>query len=257
MRIPSLVPVPVAAVVAGILVAQLATLATTVYLHRASAHRALKLRPPLTFAFRVITWICVGIKPREWVAVHRKHHAFTDVEGDPHSPKLLGWVRVQLTNAALYRREARNPATVGRYAKDMPPDWWDRHLFDKPVLGLGIGIGFLVVVLGPIWGLVAALVHTVSYLMSNAAVNAVGHRFGRRPYDNSAGNVGWLALITAGEGWHNNHHAAPTSARLGHRWWEVDLGWWAISLFRMLGLAKVRLERVVFVSPKHAERVAA
>ena len=74
-----------------------------------------------------MTWITTGIKPREWVAVHRKHHAFTDVEGDPHSPELLGWVRVQLTNVALYRREARNPETIARYAKDLPPDWWDRH----------------------------------------------------------------------------------------------------------------------------------
>ncbi len=251
------VPEPYAAVVVGLVVAQLATLATTVYLHRAGAHRAVRLRPPLTFAFRVITWMTVGIKPREWVAVHRKHHAFTDVEGDPHSPKLLGWVRVQLTNAALYRREARNQETVRRYAKDMAPDWWDRHVFDHAFVGLGLGIAFLIVLLGPVWGLVAAAVHTAAYLMSNGAVNAVGHQFGRRPYDNSAGNLGWLALITGGEGWHNNHHAAPTSARLGHRWWEIDLGWWAISVFRVLGLAKVRLERVVFTATKDRNRIAA
>ena len=121
----------------GFAVSQVANLATTVYLHRAAAHRAVRLRPPLTFAFRFITWITVGLKPREWVAVHRKHHAYTDVEGDPHSPKLLGWVRVQFTNAALYRREARNPETVRRYAKDMPPDWWDRHVFDHAFVGLG------------------------------------------------------------------------------------------------------------------------
>jgi stearoyl-CoA desaturase (Delta-9 desaturase) len=250
-------PEPLGALLLGLAVSQLANFATTVYLHRAAAHRAVKLQPPLTFAFRFITWITVGIKPREWVAVHRKHHAYTDVEGDPHSPKLLGWVRVQLTNAALYRREARNPETVRRYAKDMPPDWWDRHVFDHSLIGLALGIGVLIVLLGPAWGLAAAAIHTVFYLMSNGAVNAVGHQFGRRRYDNSAGNVGWLALITGGEGWHNNHHAAPTSARLGHRWWEIDFGWWGISVFRAFGLAKVRLERVVFITPKDRDPIAA
>ncbi len=250
-------PEPIGAIVVGFAVSQIANLATTVYLHRAAAHRAVRLQPPLTFAFRFIVWITVGIKPREWVAVHRKHHAFTDVEGDPHSPKLLGWVRVQFTNAALYRREARNPETVRRYAKDMPPDWWDRHVFDHALVGLAFGIGVLIVLLGPVWGLVAAAAHTAFYLLLGGAVNGIAHHFGRRPYENSAGNLGWVALLTSGEGWHNNHHAAPTSARLGHHWWEIDFGWWAISVFRAFGLAKVRLERVVLVTPKDRDRVAA
>jgi stearoyl-CoA desaturase (delta-9 desaturase) len=252
-----LLPAPLTAVVVGLLVTQLANMATTIYLHRAMSHRALKLAPPLAFAFRVIVWLTVGIKPREWVAVHRKHHAYTDVEGDPHSPLLLGWVRVQVTNAALYRREARNSVTVARYARDMPPDWWDRHLFDRAWLGLGLGVGILMLLLGPVWGLVAALVHVVAYLSTNAAINAIGHHFGRRPYENTATNVVWLALLTGGEGHHNNHHAAPTSARLGHKWWEIDFGWWAISVFRVFGLAKVRLERIVFTGPKDRDRVAA
>src|SRR4051812_41793323 len=205
------VPEPLGAIVVGFVVSQVANLATTVYLHRAAAHRAVRLRPPLTFAFRFITWVTVGIKPREWVAVHRKHHAYTDVEGDPHSPKLLGWARVQFTNAALYRREARNPETVRRYAKDMPPDWWDRHVFDHALVGLALGIGVLIVLLGPVWGLAAAAAHTAFYLLLGGAVNGIAHQFGRRPYANSAGNLGWIALLTSGEGWHNNHHAAPTS----------------------------------------------
>jgi stearoyl-CoA desaturase (delta-9 desaturase) len=245
-----------AAVLAGLIVTQIANLCTTVYLHRALAHRAVTLRAPLAFVFRVLTWITVGIKPREWVAVHRKHHAFTDVEGDPHSPKLLGWVRVQFTNPALYRREARNPETVKRYAKDLPPDWWDRHVFDHAFVGLGIGVAILIALFGPLWGLVAAVVHMVTYLMASGAVNGIGHHFGRHRYDNAAGNLLWLALITGGEGYHNNHHAAPTSARLAHRWWEIDLGWYAISAFRLVGLAKIRLSRVVFAAPR-AERTAA
>ena len=98
--------------------------------------------------FRVLIWLMTGIRPRQWVAVHRKHHAFTDVPGDPHSPVLLGFWRVQLANAALYRKVARDGVTTQRYAKDLPPDRWDKLLFDHAFLGLGIGIGALCLVLG-------------------------------------------------------------------------------------------------------------
>jgi len=237
----------------GLAVTLLANVCTTVYLHRAGAHRALTLRAPVRFVFRVLTWIMTGIRPRQWVSVHRKHHAFTDMEGDPHSPVLLGWWRVQLTNVALYRRAANDPATVARYAKDMPRTRLDRWFFDRALLGLAIGVGILVWVLGPWAGLVAAFVHANLYLATGAAVNAIGHHFGRRPYDNRAGNLQWLAWLTAGEGLHNNHHAAPTAAKLSHRRWEFDPGWWVISAMRRLGLAKVRLSEAV-VRAKAATR---
>lgn len=232
------------AIGAGFAVTLIANVATTVFLHRSLSHRALTLSAPLRFAFRVLTWITTGIRPRQWVAVHRKHHAFTDVEGDPHSPVLLGWVRVQLKNVALYRREANNPATVAKYAKDLPADRWDRVLFDRALLGLGIGIGILVLTLGPVAGLLAAFVHVNLYLGGSAAVNAIGHHFGRKPYPNGAGNLQWLAFLTAGEGLHNNHHAAPTSAKLAHRWYEIDPGWYVIRLFTWMRLARVRLSEL-------------
>ena len=233
------------ALAAGFAVTQLAILATTVYLHRALAHRAVTFRGGVNLVWRGLIWITLGVKPREWVAVHRRHHAHVDTPQDPHSPAQLGWMRVQLTNAALYRRAARDGVTVERYAKDLAPDRADRVLFDHPFVGLGIGIGVLILVLGPVWGLVAAAFHTVGYLMLSGAVNAIGHRFGRQPFDNSATNSHWLAWLTAGEGHHNNHHALPTSARLGLRRREIDLGWMTISVLRRLGWAKVRLERVV------------
>lgn len=235
----------VIALFVGFAVTQVAILATTVYLHRAAAHRALTLAAPLAWAMRLVIWLTTGMKPREWVAVHRKHHAFTDLPEDPHSPAQVGWVRVQLTNAAMYRRVARDRDTVGRYAKDMPPDRWDRVLFDRAFVGLGVGITLLIVLLGPVYGLVAALFHMTAYLMLSGAVNAVGHHFGRRPYDNSATNLQWLALLVGGEGLHNNHHAAPTSARFSLHRREIDPGWIAIRVFRKLGLARVRLEKLV------------
>ena len=225
--------------------AQAATFATTVYLHRALSHRAVHLHPVVTFASRFLIWMSVGIKPRQWAAVHRKHHAYTDEPEDPHSPIQHGWVKVQLANAALYRRVAKDPHTVARYARDIPRDRWDRLAFDHGFAGLAIGIAALVALLGVWYGLLAALTHAVLYLAIGGAINAVGHHFGRRPYDNSATNLQWLALLTGGEGLHNNHHAAPTSARFSLHPGEVDLGWWIVAALRRLRLAKVRLDRVV------------
>ena len=125
------------ALVIGVGVSLLANVATTVYLHRALAHRALSLHPVVDQAFRFVIWITTGIRPRQWVAVHRKHHAFTDVEGDPHSPVLNGWVKVQMQNVAMYRREANNPETVARYARDLPQTTADRLFYDHALLGLG------------------------------------------------------------------------------------------------------------------------
>ena len=225
----------------GLGVTLVANVLTTVYLHRAGAHKALTMRPEAAVVFRVLIWLMTGIKAREWVAVHRKHHAYTDEEGDPHSPVLLGWVRVQLTNVSLYRKSAKDPETVAKYAKDMPPDALDRYVLDKSLLGLGLGIAILMVSLGLWAGLIAAFVHVNLYLSTSAAVNGPGHHFGRKPYPNGAGNMQWLAWLTAGEGLHNNHHAVPSSARLSHRRWEFDPGWWVINSMKTIGLAKVRL----------------
>src|SRR5205814_3316535 len=132
-----------AAFVAAFIVTQIATAATTVYLHRALAHRALTVRPTAALPFRSIIWITTGMRPREWVAVHRRHHAATDTVDDPHSPAVLGFWRVQLANAALYRRRARDGETVVKYGRDVPTDRLDRWFFDHAALGLGIGITLL------------------------------------------------------------------------------------------------------------------
>ncbi|HEX9682538.1 MAG TPA: fatty acid desaturase [Acidimicrobiales bacterium] len=229
------------AILIGLATAQLATLATTVYLHRALTHRALTVKPGAALAFRIFIWMSTGIKSREWVAVHRKHHASSDTAEDPHSPLILGFWKVQFGNVVLYRRTARDGVTVGRYAKDLPPSRLDRWLLDRPLAGLGFGIGLLILLLGPWAGLLAAFVHMNAYLALNASINAVGHRFGRRPYDEVlATNNRWLALITAGEGLHNNHHAEPTSPRLSHRRFEIDPAWPMIRMLVALRQAELR-----------------
>ena len=232
------------AVLVGFSVTTLANLGTTVYMHRALAHKALTLHPLVVFCARLSIWLSTGIRPRQWVAVHRKHHAFTDQEGDPHSPVLLGWKNVQMRNVVLYRISANDPQTVERYAKDLPQTRLDKIFFDRALVGLGLGVALLVFVFGPMVGLLAAVVHLNAYLAGSAAVNAIAHHFGRKPYANGAGNLQWLALLTAGEGLHNNHHAAPTSARLSHRWYELDPGWWLIRVLSSVKLAKVRLATV-------------
>jgi stearoyl-CoA desaturase (delta-9 desaturase) len=231
-----------AAVIVGLVVCQIAIFLTTIVLHRTLAHKAVTLRPGLMMVCRILLWLTTGIQPRQWVAVHRRHHAFTDVEGDPHSPVISGFKTVQFGNVVLYRKAARDGTTVDRYAKDMPPDRWDRAIFDHGLIGLGLGIGILFAVFLGNWRLVAvaSAVHVVSYLLLNSAVNAIGHRYGKRPFLGLAGNSQWLALLTAGEGLHSNHHAAPTSARLSFRRREIDPGWWVISTWRRLRWATVR-----------------
>ena len=229
--------------VIAIFITQAAILITTVYLHRALSHRALKLGKTTTIVFRAVLWLTTGIIPREWVAVHRKHHAYTDVVGDPHSPVVEGFFFVQFANVYLYRKAAKNKENLRKYAKDLPPDRLDRILFDKPLLGLGAGIAMLLVLFGPLVAFEVAMIHTVSYLMLSAAVNAIGHTFGDRPHDNLATNNNWLAILTCGEGLHNNHHAAPTAARLSFRRLQIDFGWWAIKLLEKIGQATPRLPR--------------
>ncbi|HKY75841.1 MAG TPA: fatty acid desaturase [Acidimicrobiia bacterium] len=234
---------------ASALVTQASVFATTVYLHRVLAHRALTIRPAVAMVFRLIIWIMTGITPRAWVAVHRRHHAFSDLPQDPHSPVQLGFWAVQIGNAKLYRDTIRDGVTVTKYSRDLPPDRLDRMLFDHAFLGLAIGIGFLIVVLGPVAGLLAAGIHTVVYLSTNAAINAVGHTFGKRPYDNLATNNQWLAWISGGEGLHNNHHAAPTSARFALDRGQADPGWWLIRLLLRTNQAAVRHEEIKLKQP--------
>lgn len=230
------------AVAVGLFTSQIGIVCTTVYLHRTVTHRAMTVSPGVRLVFRSLVWVTTGIKPREWAAVHRRHHAYTDVEGDPHSPLLLGTWRVEITNALLYRRTARDGSTVARYAKDLQPDRLDKILFDQAFVGLGIGITILCLTLGWQYGLVAAAVHTSSYLLLNGAVNSFAHVWGRQPYRNTAHNLQWLAFLVGGEGLHNNHHAAPTSAKFAHHDGELDPGWWLIKMLAGLHWAKIRLD---------------
>lgn len=238
-----------AAFVAAFCVTQLAIFATTVYLHRGLSHRALTVRPAAALPFRFVIWITTGMRPREWAAVHRKHHAATDTDEDPHSPARVGFWRVQLGNVGLYKRAAADPENIRKYARDLPPDALDRYAFDYSLVGLSIGIAILVAIM---WGLgfgiavgfLAAGIHAVMYVMLAGSINAVTHTFGKRPYNNSATNMQSLAFVTGGEALHNNHHAAPTSARFALHKGEIDPGSWLVRVLVKLKLATVRHDDV-------------
>ncbi|MGH9196679.1 MAG: fatty acid desaturase, partial [Acidimicrobiia bacterium] len=157
-------------------VIQMAVFSTTIYLHRAATHRALILHPALAFAFRFALWLTTGLSTREWVAVHRKHHAHTDQEGDPHSPYLEGFWPVQLGNIFYYIREKREAGIVPKYARDIKEDVWDRWIFNHGFVGLGIGIALLCLFLGPGWGLLAAGLHAFIYIfVLSSSINGLCH----------------------------------------------------------------------------------
>lgn len=225
--------------IAAAIVVQVAVFSTTIYLHRAAAHRALTLNPLVAWGFRLAVWLSTGIVPREWVAVHRKHHAFTDEEGDPHSPWLEGFWKVQFGNVFYYVKEARNKQTVETYAKDMKPDVWDRLIFNHGYTGLAVGIAILCWALGLGWGLLAGGLHAFTYIfLLSSSINGLCHYKGYKNFDNTATNIRSLAWITGGEGLHNNHHGAPRSPKFSFRRTEFDPAWMVIRTLQTVGLAR-------------------
>jgi stearoyl-CoA desaturase (delta-9 desaturase) len=229
----------VISLVVAVVLIQIAVFCTTIYLHRTATHKALVMRPALEWMFKFALWITTGIETKEWVAVHRKHHAFTDEEGDPHSPMLKGFWRVQLGNVYYYMKEVRNTDVVERYARDVKQGWWDKHVFGHGLLGLGIGTTALCLVIGLGWGLLAAGIHAVMYVfVLSSSINGLCHHVGYRNFDNTATNLRFLALLTGGEGLHNNHHGYPRSPKFSFRPSEIDPAWPIIKLLIALRLAK-------------------
>ena len=223
----------------AVVLIQAAVFSTTIYLHRTATHKALVMTPPLEWVFKFVLWMTTGIETKQWVAVHRKHHAFTDEEGDPHSPMLKGIWKVQLGNVFYYIREVRKTDVVERYARDVKQGWWDKHVFGHGFLGLAVGTTVLCMGIGLWWGLLAAGFHAVMYVfVLSSSINGLCHHVGYRNFDNTATNLQWLALLTGGEGLHNNHHGYPRSPKFSFRPSEIDPAWPIIKLLVLLRLAK-------------------
>ena len=219
---------------------QIAAVSTSVYLHRGLAHRALRLHPITDVCFRALLWLTTGQNRREWVAVHRKHHKFTDRAGDPHSPKVLGFWRVQLFNVYYYIREAQNPDTIRTFAPDLPEDRLDRAIFSRGRTGLALGIALLCLTLGLWPGLIVASTHAVVYVFVLAPlINGLGHWRGAQNFANTAYNLRLLAFVTGGESLHNNHHEHPRAPKFSMRRFEFDPSWAVIRCLALAGLVEI------------------
>jgi stearoyl-CoA desaturase (delta-9 desaturase) len=228
------------AVLVSSLVTQVTVFGTTIYLHRSQTHRSIQLNGFVAWLFRLSLWLTTGLVTREWVAIHRKHHAFTDEEGDPHSPHLEGFWSVQFGNVMHYIKEKNEtPGLVDKYAKDIKVDAWDRVFFDKGLLGLAFGTTLLCVVLGIGWGLFAAALHAFMYVfVLSSSINGLCHYHGYKNFENTATNIRTIAFLTGGEGLHNNHHGYPRSPKFSFRRGEFDPAWPVIKLLTLLRLAR-------------------
>ncbi len=230
-------------VVAGFVMVQITMMAVTLYLHRDQAHRSLDLHPALRHFFRFWIWMTSGMLTREWVAVHRKHHAFCETEEDPHSPQIFGLKKVLLEGAELYRAEKDKPETLEKYGRGCPDDWLERNVYTRFPYG---GIVLLVVLDLLLFGAPGIILIAVSLvsmpLFAAGVINGIGHHSGYRNFecDDAATNIVPWGLLLGGEELHNNHHAFPTSAKFSVRPWEFDIGWMYITIFRNLGLARVK-----------------
>jgi stearoyl-CoA desaturase (Delta-9 desaturase) len=217
--------------------------AVTIFLHRQQAHRALDLHPVVSHFFRGWLWLTTGMITREWVAVHRKHHAKCETPEDPHSPQIYGINKVLFEGVELYGRETKNTATLERYGRGTPDDWLERHLYAKHnLLGVSLMLVIDLLLFGPIGLTIWAVQMLWIPFFAAGVINGIGHYWGYRnfaPNDTSNNIVPWGILI-GGEELHNNHHAYATSAKLSNQWWEFDLGWLYIRLLETLGLARVR-----------------
>ncbi|MGE5089113.1 MAG: fatty acid desaturase [Candidatus Levyibacteriota bacterium] len=217
--------------------------AVTIFLHRGQAHRGLDLHPLPSHFFRFWLWMTTGMVTKEWVAIHRKHHAKVETVDDPHSPQTRGIRTVLLRGAELYRAESKNAETIAKYGHGTPDDWVERNLYSRFTT---LGIALMLVVNVLLFGAPGVTIWAVQMMWipvtAAGIINGLGHYWGYRNFasnDTSTNIVPW-GIIIGGEELHNNHHAYGTSAKLSSRWYEFDIGWMYIRILQSLGLAKVR-----------------
>jgi|WetSurMetagenome_2_1015567.scaffolds.fasta_scaffold00732_8 stearoyl-CoA desaturase (Delta-9 desaturase) len=215
----------------------------TIFLHRAQAHRALDLHPVVAHFFRFWLWLGTGMVTKEFVAIHRKHHAKCETEEDPHSPQTRGLKALLLTGVELYRAESRNAETMVKYGHGTPNDWIERNLYSRFTWQ---GVGLLLIVDVLLFGAIGATIWAIQMVWipwwATGVINGLGHWWGYRNFEapDASTNVSPWGIIIGGEELHNNHHTYPTSAKFSVKPYEFDIGWVYIRGLEMLGLAKVR-----------------
>lgn len=227
----------------ALLATHLTVMAVTLFLHRDQTHRGVDLHPAVRHVFRFWLWLTTGIVTKEWVAVHRKHHARCETEDDPHSPQVLGLRKVFFQGAELYQQEAEQAETVQKYGRGTVDDWIERNVYNRFSY---LGVASLLVINIAIFGALGLTIWAIQMmtipLLAAGVVNGIGHYWGYRNFEcrDAATNVSPVGLFLGGEELHNNHHAFPSSAKFNLRPWEFDIGWVWLKALSAVGLARIR-----------------
>jgi stearoyl-CoA desaturase (delta-9 desaturase) len=230
-------------VIAILIMTQFTAASITIYLHRCQSHKSLDLHPIASHFFRLWLWLATGQETKQWVAIHRKHHAECETENDPHSPQIFGLKKVLLEGAELYREEGKNKETMTRYGMGTPDDWLERNVYSRHS-GKGVVVMLILDLL--LFGIPGITMWAIQMLwtpvLGAGVINGIGHFWGYRNYEcnDASRNLTPIAFFIGGEELHNNHHTYPYSAKLSLKWWEFDIGWAYICMLRALGLAKVK-----------------
>ncbi len=215
----------------------------TIYLHRHQAHRAMDLHAIPSHFFRLWLWLGTGQVTKEWVSIHRKHHAKCETVDDPHSPQAYGIKKVFWQGAELYRAESKNKETITKYGHATPNDWIERNLYTRFSWQ---GVGLMMIIDLALFGAAGLSVWAVQmvWIPVTAAgiINGIGHYWGYRNFEapDASTNISPWGIMIGGEELHNNHHTYPTSAKFSVKPYEFDIGWGYIRALEMTGLAKVK-----------------
>jgi len=236
----------------ALILTHLTIVSVTVFLHRAQAHRSVTLHPLPAHLMRFWLWLTTGMVTKEWVAIHRKHHAFCDIQQDPHSPQVRGIGKVLWQGVELYRGALDDEELLQRFGKGTPDDWIERRLYSRfPCIGIGLMLVIDLLCFGAIGLTIWAVQMIWIPFWAAGVINGLGHWMGYRNFEteDASRNLLPLGLLIGGEELHNNHHAAPLSARLSCRWFEFDIGWFYIRALVLLRLAKVRRGSLIQKQP--------
>ncbi|MGH6627905.1 MAG: DesA family fatty acid desaturase [Burkholderiaceae bacterium] len=215
----------------------------TIYLHRHQAHRAMDLHAIPSHFFRLWLWLGTGQVTKEWVSVHRKHHAKCETVDDPHSPQAHGIKTVFWKGAELYRAEVKNKETMSKFGHGTPDDWLERNVYSRYSWQ---GVGLMMIIDLALFGAAGLAVWAVqmAWIPVTAAgiINGIGHYWGYRNFEapDASTNISPWGIIIGGEELHNNHHTYPTSAKFSVKPYEFDIGWIYISLMQKIGWATVK-----------------
>jgi stearoyl-CoA desaturase (delta-9 desaturase) len=218
-------------------------LSVTIFLHRCQSHRSIDLHPIVSHFFRFWLWLTTGMVTCEWVAIHRKHHAYVDKKEDPHSPQIFGIKKLLLEGTELYQKEIKNTETLNKYGNLTPNDWIERNLYSPHNI---LGVSILLIINLALFGFIGLSIWGIQMLwipfFGAGVINGIGHYWGYRNFSTSdySRNIMPLGVVTGGEELHNNHHAYPSSAKFSYYWYEFDLGWAWIKLLAFLKLATVK-----------------